>query len=234
MSFFHVAEPILRRKQKALDFQDRVGLWQLHWQLGESTLFSRFYTRIDQIFVLWGLVTAIIFGVAQFCPISWVVQAVVWSALTLIATLSMVMLAWLWVTVERLRWVIYCWAGLMLFGVALTDLSIFLSWWRVLLYLCPLWLGISAIGYFVTGVGMRSRTFLCTGLLHLLSIGILPYVGNWQFLATGVVMASSLLFLSEVQWDMRPPIDYLLTHEQKQFNQEQHCLRQLAPIKITA
>jgi hypothetical protein len=52
---------------------------------------------------------------------------------------------------------------------------------------------------------------------------------GWQFLATGLVMAGSLLFLSEVQWDMRPPIEFnLLTLEQRQFNQEQHQLRQLA------
>jgi hypothetical protein len=42
-------------------------------------------------------------------------------------------------------------------------------------------------------------------------------------------MTVSLLLLAEWQWDMRPPIDYvLLTAEQKQFNHEQYQLRQLA------
>jgi hypothetical protein len=228
IGLFSTVGPILQPKQEALDVQDRVGLWQIRWKIGTITL-SRLYTRIDQVFLLWGLTTAIIFGIAQFCPISWVTQAVLWSGLSLVGVLGMAVLAWFWVTVERLRWVVYCWVGLMLAGVALTDLSIFLSWWRILLYLCPLWLGLSAIGYFCTGIGMRSRTFIGTGILHLLSIAALPYVGNWQFLATGAIMAGSLWFLSEVQWDMRPPIDFhLLTLEQKQFNQKQQQIRQLA------
>jgi hypothetical protein len=75
---------------------------------------------------------------------------------------------------------------------------------------------------------MRSRAFILAGLLHLLGITILPYVGSLQFLATGIVMAVSLLLFAEVQWDMRPPIKYsLLTPDQRQFNQKQYQLRQL-------
>jgi hypothetical protein len=227
MTFFNAAEPVLRRKQENLDFQDRVGLHRIQWQIGEFTVLSRLYTRIDQVFVLWGLVTATIFSVAQFCPISWMTQAVFWTILTLLGTVGMVVLSWFWVTAERLRWVVYCWAGLMLLGVTLTDLGIFAGWWPILLYLCPLWLGLSALGYFCTGVGLRSRTFLLAGLFHLLGIAALSYVAGWQFLTTGLVMTCSLLFLSEVQWDMRPPIEYLLSAEQRKFNQEQHRLRQL-------
>lgn len=229
MLFFDPAQPILRFKQHALDIQDRVGLLKIHWQLGHRTVFSRFYTRIDQAFLIWGIIVAIIFGVAQFCPLSWMVQASLWTVLTLIGVAVMVALTWFWVTIERLRWIVYGWAGLMLLGILLTDLAIWGGWWQLLAYLCPLWLGLSAIGYLFTGLGMQSRTFLITCGIHLLGMMMLSYVVGWQFLATGLVMASSLVFLSEVQWDMRPPIAFdLLTPAQRAFNQEQHQLRQLA------
>ncbi|HBB35261.1 MAG TPA: hypothetical protein DDZ80_01540 [Cyanobacteria bacterium UBA8803] len=229
MSFFNPTTPILRCKQEALDFQDRQGLLRLHWQIGRNTIVSGFYTRIDQVFILWGLICATIFITAQFLPINWAIQATLWSGLTLIGTVGMIVLTHFWVKVERLIWVLYCWVILMLAGVVVTDLSIFLGWGEVLISLCPLWLGLSAIGYACTGVGMRSRAFILASLVHLLGIAILPYVAGWQFLATGLIMAASLLVFAELQWDMRLPIvEYgLLTLEQKQFNKEQHQLRQL-------
>ncbi|MBF2003461.1 MAG: hypothetical protein IGS38_22405 [Synechococcales cyanobacterium M58_A2018_015] len=226
MEFFRSPEPLLRRKQAHLDIQDRVGLLQLNYQIGTFTL-SRFYTRIDQVFILWGLITALIFGIAQFFPLSWTVQALLWSGLTGIGTLTMALLSWFWVSVERLRWVVYGWAVLMGVGIILTDLGIWGGWWPILPYLCHLWLGLSALGYFGMGIGMQSRTFVLTGLLHLLSIALLPYVAGWQFGTTGAIMAGSLLLLSEMQWDMRPPIEFSrLTVEEQQFNREQHQLRQ--------
>ncbi|NEQ25840.1 MAG: hypothetical protein F6K28_43650, partial [Microcoleus sp. SIO2G3] len=90
---------------------------------------------------------------------------------------------------------------LMLFGLVVTDLGIFLGWPEVLMNLCPLWLGLIALGYFCTGVVMRSRTLMLTGLVHLLSIWILPYCGAWQFLATGIITGGSVLLLAEFQWD---------------------------------
>jgi hypothetical protein len=232
MTFFNPTEPIIRSKQEALDFQDRQGLLCLNLKIGNSTLFSTFYTRIDQVFVLWGLITASIFISAQFLPLSWVIQAGYWSALTLVGTVGMVALTHFWVKVERLRWVLYCWVLLMLAGVVLTDLSIFLSWGQILMRLCPMWLGLSAVGYFCTGIGMRSRAFILASVVHLLGIACLPYVGGWQFLTTGVVMAANLLMFSLVQWDMRPPIEYnLLTLEQKRFNEEQYQLRS-APVSV--
>jgi hypothetical protein len=39
------------------------------------------------------------------------------------------------------------------------------------------------------------------GLVHLLSIWILPYVGSWQFLTTGIIMGGCVLLLAEFQWD---------------------------------
>lgn len=229
MTFFHPTEPILRSKQESLDYQDRQGLLRLRLEIGGKRLISAFYTRIDQVFILWGLISAVIFITAQFVPISWVLQAGFWTALTLIGTIAMVFLTHFWVKVERLQWVLYCWVILMLGGVVLTDLSIFLSWGEILMRLCPLWLGLSAFGYFCTGVGMRSRAFILAGLVHLLGIAALPYAGSLQFLATGIMMGVSLLMFAEVQWDMRPPIQYnLLTLEQQQFNKEQYQLRQLS------
>jgi hypothetical protein len=228
MTFFNPSEPIIRSKQEALDFQDRQGLLSLDIKLGGKTLISVFYTRIDQVFILWGLISAAIFITAQFAPISWVIQAGLWSVLTLIGTMGMVVLTHFWVKVERLRWVLYFWVILMLTGVVLTDLSIFLSWGPILMRLCPMWMGLSALGYFGTGVGMRSRAFTLASIVHLLGIAVLPYLGGWQFLSTGIVMAASLLMFAGVQWDMRPPIEYnLLTREQKQFNEKQYQLRQV-------
>lgn len=234
MTFFNPVEPIIRRKQEALDFQDRQGLLSLELKIGQKTVISVFYTRIDQVFVLWGLICAAIFVTAQFAPISWVIQAGLWSVLTLLGTVGMVVLTHFWVKVERLRWVLFCWVALMLSGVALTDLSIFLSWGQILMRLCPMWLGLSAIGYICTGIGMRSRAFTLASLVHLLGIAVLPYLGSWQFLSTGIVIAASLLVFAGVQWDMRPPIQYeFLTPEQKRFNEQQYRLRQV-PMYVKA
>lgn len=46
----------------------------------------------------------------------------------------------------------------MLVGTLLTDLGIFLNWGFVLLNLCPIWLGLSALGYLGTGWGSRNIT----------------------------------------------------------------------------
>ncbi|MGH2413637.1 MAG: hypothetical protein ACRDEA_08090 [Microcystaceae cyanobacterium] len=228
MNFFNPTEPIFRRKQEALDYQDRQGLLRLHLQIKDRTLLSSIYTRIDQVFVLWGLISAAIFITAQFAPISWITQAIFWSVLTFIGTVATIILTYFWVKVERLRWVLYCWVVLMLAGVAITDLGIFLGWGQVLMHLSHLWLGLSALGYFCTGLGLRSRAFTVSGIIHLLGIALLPYVVGWQFLTTGLLMVGNLLIFAEIQWDMRPPIESysLLTEAQKEFNQEQYRLRQ--------
>jgi hypothetical protein len=97
-----------------------------------------------------------------------------------------------------------------------------------------MWLGLSAIGYICTGIGMRSRAFTLASLVHLLGIAVLPYLGSWQFLSTGIVIAASLLVFAGVQWDMRPPIQYeFLTPEQKRFNEQQYRLRQV-PMYVKA
>ena len=201
MTFFNPNVPLLCQKPGALDFPDVPGLWRFHWQIGNFTLFSRFYTRLDQACIVWGLISTVIFAIAQFFPISWVTQAIWWSVLSVIGTVAMIALTPSWLRVEGLGWILDSWIFLMLLGVVITDLGIFLNWGTVLMYLCPLWLGLVAIGYVCTGVGMRSRALILMGLVHLLSIGILPYVGSWQFLTTGIIMGGSVLLLAEFQWD---------------------------------
>ena len=228
MLAFNTAEPIIRRKQHALDFQDRQGLLNLKLQISNKTLFHNVYTRIDQVFVVWGLITALIFFTAQFAPIDWRTQAAFWSALTIGGTAAMSVLTYFWVKVERLRWVLYAWIVLMLAGMAITDYGIFYGSATILMHLCDLWLGLSAVGYFCTGIGLRSRAFIMSGLFHLLGIAVLPLCVGWQFLATGLVMTANLLMFAQTQWDMRLPIDNyaILTEEQKEFNREQFLIRQ--------
>lgn len=225
------SQPLLREKQEALDIQDLQGLVSLNLQVGDTRVFSGFYTRIDQVFVLWGFICAGIFFTAQFLPIGWDTQAIWWSTLTLVGTISMVILTWFWVSVEKVRWLVYSWVILMLGGVILTDLSIFLGWAEVLMRLCQLWLGLSSIGYLCTSIALRSRAFLMMALIHLLGMVVIPCFPEWQFFATGIVMMTSLLIMAELQWDMRGPIDSdLLTPEQKLFNQQQNERRQLEDI----
>ena len=224
---FNLSQPVLSLKQKELDIQDLCGLLRIHWRIRQRTLLNNIYTRIDQVFILWGLITAAIFITAQFCPISWQFQAIFWSILTLIGTVGMVYLTNFWVTVEQLRWVAYLWTGLMFLGLGITNWGIFWSVPVILINLCPLWLGLSALGYIIMGLGMSSRTFIFMGILHLLGIKLLPYVMGWQFLTTGLIMAICLLLLAEFQWDMRPPIQSsFLTVEEQDFNRRQHQLRQ--------
>lgn len=228
MSFFNPTDPILRPKQEALDYQDRQGILHLKLEIKNKKLFSTIYTRIDQVFVIWGLLSASIFITAQFSPINWTTQAIIWSILTVIGTIAMIVLTHFWVRVERLSWVLYCWVALMLVGVAITDLGVFLGWGQVLIHLSHLWLGLSALGYLLTGLGMRSRAFIISAIIHLLGIVALPYVGGWQFLTTGLLMVANLFIFAETQWDMRLPIENygLLTQEQKQFNKQQYQFRQ--------
>ncbi len=221
MILFKSHAPIFRKKTLNLDIQHLPGVWVVNWQIGNIKLYSTFYTQFDQACILWGLISAGIFGTAQFLPLNWGVQAILWSAVALVGTVGMVVLTQCSVRMERLSWVLYCWVILMLGGLAITDLSIFLGWGEVLMHLCNLWLGLIAFGYFCTGLGMQSRAMIFIGLVHLLGISILPYVGAWQFLTTGAVMLSTLLLLAELRWDMRPSVAAnQQTVEQYQFNQD--------------
>jgi hypothetical protein len=201
MNFFNNSVPPLRRKQATLDIQDMEGCWQLHWRIGKLKVYSTFYTRLDQAFIVWALLLIPMFLTAQFLPVSWNLQAAVWSICSVIGTAIMVSLTHSWAKRRKVNWVLYCWVVLVVVGVILTDLAVFVGWGEVLLNLCPLWLGLSALGYLCTGWGVRSRTLLFTGMLHLLGIFILPYIIGWQFLASGMLMIFCLLLLAEFEWD---------------------------------
>ncbi|HEY9670485.1 MAG TPA: hypothetical protein V6D11_03510 [Waterburya sp.] len=201
MSFFNPNVPLLCPKQNVQELPDSPGLWRCCWQVGDITLVSTFYTPLDQVCLVWGVISLVIFTTAQFLPISWLDQAVWWSILTLIGTVGMVVLTPSWLKGAELGWVVYSWVFLMLLGVVITDLAIFLSWGDVLTSLCQLWLGLVGLGYLFTGLGMRSRTLILTSLVHLLGIAALPYMSTMQFLVTGVIMGGSSLLLAVFQWD---------------------------------
>jgi hypothetical protein len=209
MTFFNYSVPPLRRKQLNMDVQKLEGLWQVQFPLAKDRFYySKFYTCLDRVCLLWSLLLIAMFGTAQFFPVSWMLQAGLLSLLSLVGTAAMVSLTYSWVKIERLTGVLYGWVILMLLGLLLTDLGIFLGWEKVLANLCPLWLGMSGIGYLGTGLAVRSGALSAASFFHLSGILILPYTGCWSFLFTGTVMVFSLLVLAELQWDMPHPINY--------------------------
>jgi hypothetical protein len=201
MSFFNNSVPPLRRKQANFNIHDLEGLQHINWHVGKITIYSNFYTRIDQAFIIWSLLLIPMFITAQFLPLNWYFQAGLWSVLSIVGTVVMVLWTHYWVKRRQVCWILYCWVFLMLLGVVLTDLGIFLGWGEILLNLCPIWLGLCSLGYLCTGLAVRSRTLIFTGIIHLLGIFILPYVSSWQFLATGALMVFCLLLLAEFEWD---------------------------------
>jgi hypothetical protein len=201
MNFFNPDIPVISKKKSAFEMT-APGLLRVHWQVGEFTIHSSFYTKHDQACLLWSALSGSLFVIAQFLPVSWVTQAIVASVVTLIGVAGMIYLTWYLTTAERrLAIVLFSWVGLMLTGAIVTDLSIFLSWLPVLMNICTFWLSLSAIGYLITAIGMRSRAFFLAAMLHLLAIGILPHVGQWQPLTTGIVIALSVYLIAELQWD---------------------------------
>lgn len=206
MAFFDLASPMLQAKPRNLDLAS-LGLSRIlyiRWRLGNLTLLSRLYTPVDQSLLLWGAVSALIFTVAQFSTLDWLTQANLDMALTAFGTIAMLYLSQDWGQREGILWIGWVWAVLMGAGVALTNLAILNTWSVVLLNLCPLWLGLCAVGYGITGWGLRSRAMFLTGAVHGGAIGLLPWCAPWQFLVTGLVMGCSLWILAELRWDMRP------------------------------
>ncbi|MEM1311501.1 MAG: hypothetical protein AAGF98_18730 [Cyanobacteria bacterium P01_H01_bin.153] len=227
MSFFNLEEPILRRKQTDLDVQDLEGLLAWQWTINGKPIFSLLYTRIDQVFLLWGWIVGIIFLIPHLFPtFAWTHQALIGSVLSLVGIGGMASFAWYWVTVEQLSWLIYLWGGVILSGLAITNYGIFAGIGTVLSDLSSIWLGLCGVGYLLMSLGLRSRTFLVAGAVHFTTIGLLNMMPSHQFLITAIVMAGTLFSLAEVQWDMRPPIlSAVLSAEQIAFNQQQQRLR---------
>lgn len=205
MPFFKPTQPILQRKQLSSDTQQLLSMKCLRVKSAEKFFLSGIYTCIDQAMLVWGVVAAIIFFGAQFLPINWVDQAFFWSILTIIAIVAMTVLTYSWAVWERVSGLLYSWIFLMILGVVVTDTAIAFSWVQILTHLCELWLGLSAIGYLITGWMMRSRAFFVAMIIHGGMIFLLPLFSGWQFAVTGLVMTSNLLLFSEVQWDMLLP-----------------------------
>lgn len=199
--FFYTDLPILGKKPSLQQIPEMPGMWRIHWQFGETLVRSTFYTQLDQTCLLWGILSLVIFTTAQFLPISWTTQAVLWTVLTLAGSIATIYLTPTWFRKEGFGWIVDWWVGLMLLGVAIGDLGIFLGWGVVLANLCPLWLALSGIGYLQTGWGMRSRALILIAGLHGLGIAILPWFTGWQFLVTGLILGFSGVILAEFQWD---------------------------------
>lgn len=194
-------QPILQRKASAFAIDDLPGLWRLHWKLGDRIVLSTFYTRIDQACLFWGLITILIFWLAQFTAIDWSIQAAIGSVLTLLGTAIMIGLTQYCREVKLLQQVVQAWSILMIAGVVITDLAIGLGWGWILINLCNLWLSLSALGYLFSGLSLRSLTFCLIGIVHILAILLLPYFSMWQFLFTGIVIGASAIIIAELQWD---------------------------------
>ncbi|AFZ18439.1 hypothetical protein [Allocoleopsis franciscana] len=204
MSFFDNSVPPLCCKPTNLDISPQQKVLYLSWGRGKHRFYLRIYTRVDLACLLWALVLIPIFVTPQFFALSWTVQAGLWSSLSLIGLAAMVAMSHEWVKVERVSWVLYCWVILILIGLLVTDLGIILIWSGVIANLCSLWLGLSALGYWCTGLALHSRAIIAAGFFQLLSIGVLPYVRSWQFLFTGSVMVLALILLAEFRWDILP------------------------------
>ena len=194
MSFFQF-------KQNLVDPVDLHGVLRIRLGGQDNIFISTYLTRLDQALILWGVVTAAIFLVAQFYVLDWSFQAIVWSALSGAAILAAGRLTWFWVSTRNQRWILYCWSVLVVVGLSLTDCGIVLGWGIVLGNLCSIWLAISALGYFVTGIGIRARALILMGVVHLCAIPGLKVFPAWQFLLTGLVMSASLLCLAAFQWE---------------------------------
>jgi hypothetical protein len=161
------------------------------------------FSQLDQAFSLWGVITLIIFSLAQCSSLNWTTQALVDAALTGIGIAGSARLTWHLACSERLRWVVCLWAVLMAGGMIATAYGIFCGVGTILINLCPLWLGVCALGYLAMGVGLRSRCFTAASVVHGAAIADLALHPSWQFLTTGWVIALTLFFFSLFPWDMR-------------------------------
>jgi hypothetical protein len=208
MTFFNYEVPLISRKLPVADVRVSSETWRLPEQLGYIFFLSSFYTRHDQVCLGWGVVAASIFAIAQFVSLSWFTQAMIASTLTGAGCLGMTWLARRYTKVEQLAWILYVWLMLMVVGTIVTDLSIWHGWSRVIIGLCPMWLGICGTGYLITGVGMRSRLILLCGGIHFLAIALILLTPSWQTLFTGVVISGSVMALAELQWDSNGVCNY--------------------------
>lgn len=207
MTSFDLSESLLPNHPRAAKVPAVGGLLSAYlkqsvkrWLKGLSAIRL---TELDQAFALWGLTALLIFSLAQFSTLGWPVQAVLDASLTGATVACTSGLTWQIAEIAGLRWVVFLWALLMPLGMVVTAYGIFCGVGFVLINLCPLWLGLCALGYLAMAVGMRSRCFSACSLVHGLAIAGLTIHPSWQFFTSGLVMALTLFFFSVVPWDMR-------------------------------
>ncbi len=219
MTSFDLSEPLLPPHAETVGMQDLNGLIKAHVKqqaahpllskfLLPSTLpFSFSFSQLDQAFLVWGVIALAIFSLAQFSTLSWMTQSLLDAALTGIGIISTSKLTWRLACSERLKWVVCLWAVLMMGGMIATAYGIFCSnrpgAVLILLNLCPLWLGLCAVGYLAMSVGLQSRCFGAASWVHGSAVAALSIYPHDQFLITGLIMALTLFFFSVVPWDMR-------------------------------
>jgi hypothetical protein len=192
---------VFRWKPLLPNTEELPGLLRLRLDGPSQVLLDTYYTRLDQALALWGCVTAVIFGMAQLSGLSWPVQAITDSILTLASIVLAIWLTWYWTSVKPFRWVVYFWSLLMVMGIGLTDYGIFRPLGFLLVNLCPGWLGLCALGYLLTSIGMQARALTLIGLVHLGTIPLLFIFPTWQYFLTGGVLSGSLWILASWQWD---------------------------------
>lgn len=192
---------IFQLKQSLVDPVDLHGVIKIQFGRDGHRFISTYLTRLDQALIAWGMVTAAIFLIAQLYLLDWHTQAILWSGLSCMAIVISGKLTWFWITTRNQRWIFYSWSALVLVGLCLTDYGIFNGWGVILRHLCALWLGISALGYVVTGIGIQAQALVAIGLVHAGAIPGLTWLPTVQFLLTGFVMSSSLFLLAMFHWE---------------------------------
>lgn len=196
-------DPLETFRSESLGMQDLSRLLETHLRRRVQNWHSFCFSSIDQAFLIWGGLTLIIFLIGQFSSVSWMTQAMFDAALTGAGIASTSGLTWTLIDDERLNWVIFLWAGLMTAGIVVTAYGIYGGVSVLMVSLCPLWMGLCALGYGAMAVGMRSHAFSAACLVHTLAIMLLYHQPNWQYLTTGLVISLTLLFFSVVPWDMQ-------------------------------
>ncbi|MCT7971113.1 hypothetical protein [Laspinema olomoucense] len=193
MIFYPHKQPILSPKPDPTTLQFQQGLWLIHVQIRGKTIFRQFYTRVDQSLMVWAVVTATIFFTAQ-SGLNWTIQAIAGSILTGAATVIMWNWTHVWVMSEQVQWLIYCWLGLMLGGIALTDASLVWGWSLLLLPVMSLMVGDLWIGLFGNWMGLKISEFPTRSFL--------PFLGHGNFTSVQSVAISA--YWSHHFWDLGP------------------------------
>ena len=187
------------RASETLGMQDVSGLVAAHIK---QRLQALCLTEIDQAFVIWAGITMAIFALVQFSQLSWRSQALIDALLVGGSIAATSGITWQLASLEKLRWVVFLWAGLMSVGMVTTAYGIFFNIIGILVALCPLWLGLCALGYGMMAAGMRSFAFTGACLTHVGGLWLLQEYPGSQFVIAGTIMSLVLLFFSVVPWDM--------------------------------